>query len=103
MVRSWISGEGEVWMNMDVRELSFNETEKEAGSPFDGPVVDVQLKDQDDLPDDKDDFDDKDSDELEEDDIKEEELDIEEVEDFEDDELLDEENDDIDDVEEDEF
>ena len=103
MVGSWISGVGEVWMNTDVRELSFNETENEVGSPFDGPSVDVQLEDKDDNRDDKEEFDDKDPDELEDDDFEEEDLEIEDVEDFEEDEVLDEDDDDLDDVEEDEF
>ena len=88
MVRSWISGEGKFWMNTDVRELSFNETENEAGSPCDGPAVDVQLKDDDKILDD-DEFDDKHPDELEE-----EDLEIEDAEDFEDDEILDDDDDD---------
>jgi hypothetical protein len=103
MVGSLISGEGEVWMNTDVRELSFNETDNEAGLPSDGPAVDVQLEGDDDVSKD-DEFDDKDSDELEDDEFEEEELEMEDVEDFEDEELLDDENDDdLDDIAENEF
>jgi hypothetical protein len=101
MVRSSISDEGEVWMNTDVRELSFNETENGVGSPFDGPAVDVQLKDDNEIIVD-DEFDDKTPDELEDDDFEDDELDLE---DFEDDVILDDDDDDddLDDFGEDEF
>ena len=106
MVCSWISSEGEAWMHTDVRELSFNETENEAGSPCDGPAVDVQLEGDDKTHDD-DKFENKDSDELEDDEFEEEDLDMEDIEDFEDDEILDDDDDDddddLDDLEEDEF
>ena len=108
MVRSWISGKGEVWMNTDVRELSFDETENEACSPFDGPVVDVQLENNEKILDD-DEFDHKDPEELEDDNIEdddfEDDLDMEDIDDFENDEVLDDDDDgdDPDDMEEDEF
>ena len=102
MVGFLISGEGEVWMNTDAKELSFNELENEAGSPFDGPAVDVLLED-DDKDHDEEKFDDKDPEEFEDDDFEEEDVDMEDIEDFEDDEVLDEDVDHDEDFEEDEF
>ena len=96
-------------MNTDVRELSFNETENGVGSPFDGPAVDVQLKNDNEIIVD-DEFDDKTSDELEDDDKTPDELEDDDfeddeldLEDFEDDVILDDDDDDDDDDDLDDF
>ena len=73
-------------MRTDVRELSMNEIKIEAGSPFDGPAVDVLLEMDDKILDEENEFDYKNSDDLEDDDFDEEDIDIEEIED---DELID--------------